>query len=394
MRGTLTEFTWTYDGASQVPRNHQISCRYEAFTPTLIAAEQFEFNSLAVADISDAERSIVRMDARADPVLDPFARLLLRSEAIASSKIEGLQVGVRDLAQAEAKRSLGIRVGTNALEIIHAMDTMQRAVDQASAEPKVSSQLIAELHGVLMEPAPRWTNAGEYRNVQNWIGGNDFNPCMAAFVPPPPDQVEELVTDLCAFMNRDDLPPIAQAAIAHAQFETIHPFVDGNGRTGRALIHVVLRRRGIAEHFVPPISVVLARRVDHYINGLVSFRDGDLGGWVERFSTAARESARLAGTYLDDVTALRQSWRERLAAGPDSPRRDAVAWRLLELLPSNLALTAPAAVEATGVSLPRVGNAISQLVAAGVLAPLGEGRRNRSWEPVGLIEIIEALELT
>jgi hypothetical protein len=98
--------------------------------------------------------------------------------------------------------------------------------------------------------------------VQNWIGGSSFNPCSAAFVPPPPDHVAGLIEDLCAFANDDSLPAVAQAAIAHAQFETIHPFVDGNGRTGRALIHVILRRRGLASRILPPVSLVLATLVE------------------------------------------------------------------------------------------------------------------------------------
>ncbi|MFV1971604.1 MAG: Fic family protein [Acidimicrobiia bacterium] len=96
------------------------------------------------------------------------------------------------------------------------------------------------------------------RERQNWIGGSSYNPCSAVFVPPPPDHVDGLVQDLIEYVNGDEHSPLVQAAIAHAQFETIHPFADGNGRTGRALIHVILRRRGLSPTFVPPISLVLA----------------------------------------------------------------------------------------------------------------------------------------
>ena len=115
-------------------------------------------------------------------------------------------------------------------------------------------------HRTLMADEPERVKPGRFREGQNWIGGRRNNPSDARYVPPPEDHVPALMSDLIDFIDRDDLPAIAQAAITHAQFETIHPFVDGNGRVGRCLIHVVLRRRDVARSFVPPISVVLAAR--------------------------------------------------------------------------------------------------------------------------------------
>src|SRR6202023_1686779 len=104
--------------------------------------------------------------------------------------------------------------------------------------------------------------AGKVRDRQNWIGGASSGPRDAEFIPPPPELVPELLDDLSRFMARDDLPPVAQAAVAHAQFETIHPFADGNGRVGRCLISVVFRRRGLGQRLIPPVSLVLAARRD------------------------------------------------------------------------------------------------------------------------------------
>jgi Fic family protein len=122
---------------------------------------------------------------------------------------------------------------------------------------------------MLQSPHPHL--AGRIRTVQNWIGGNDYNPCGADFVPPP-EHVGDLLDDLCAAVNDDVLPSLIQAALVHAQFETIHPFEDGNGRAGRALIHVVLKRRGVATHYVPPISALFANSRQRYIDGLTAFR--------------------------------------------------------------------------------------------------------------------------
>lgn len=133
-----------------------------------------------------------------------------------------------------------------------------------------------------------------------------------------------LLDDLCWFCNSDHLPPLIQVAVAHAQFETIHPFEDGNGRTGRALIHVLIRRRGLAPSYVPPISVVLAANKDRYIDGLTKYRDGDLDDWIERFAVAAAHAATLAEHYLGRVQDLQEEWRVRLRDHADL-RADAAA---------------------------------------------------------------------
>jgi len=122
--------------------------------------------------------------------------------------------------------------------------------------------LLLDFHQRLLAGTRLDAHAGAIRQEQNWIGGSSYNPCSAAFVPPPPEYVPDLLDDLCQFCNSDDIPAVAQAAIAHAQFDTIHPFVDGNGRTGRALIHLVLRRRGLATRVLPPVSLVLATWAD------------------------------------------------------------------------------------------------------------------------------------
>src|SRR4029077_17825056 len=141
--------------------------------------------------------------------------------------------------------------------------------------------------------------AGVLRSKQSWIGGNDYHPIGAPYVAPPPELVPGLMEDLCRFIARSDIAAVAQAAIAHAQFENIHPFSDGNGRTGRALIYVVLRRRGEAGSFIPPISLVLAGQPKSYIGGLGAYSQGNVSSWCERFAhataRAAGEAERLAG---------------------------------------------------------------------------------------------------
>ncbi|HEX8849111.1 MAG TPA: Fic family protein, partial [Gemmatimonadaceae bacterium] len=342
--------------------------------------------------LSEAEEAIRSLNASAWPALAPLARLLLRTESIASSKIEGMQLGVRELARAEARMESGGKPSPNAREILDNIAAMELAIDEAVSADRFGVDHILAIHRRLMATAPTARNAGRLRTQQNWIGGNDYNPCGADFVPPPPEEVLRLLDDLCAAINDDLLPPIMQAALVHAQFETIHPFDDGNGRAGRALIHVVLRRRGIAPGYVPPISVVLANARDRYIQGLTGFRGERVAALVEQFAAAAAVSARLATAYLRAVGALTESWRQQLRATVAPPRAGATAWAIIDILPAHPMITAPVATAVTGRTKAVVYDAIQELVAAGVLLPLSESRRNQAWEAVGLLDLLESLE--
>lgn len=187
----------------------------------------------------------------------------------------------------------------------------------------------------------------------------------------------------------DSLPPLAQAAYAHAQFETVHPFADGNGRTGRALVQMLLRRRGLAPSYVPPISVVLASDKQRYISGLEAFRDSREDEWLENFAVSAARAAELAARYLGDVQALEEEeWRSRLS--PLGVRTDAAAWAIINALPGHPIISAPVAEVAIRRSRPAAAQGIDQLVKAGVLIPLGSGKRNRQWEAEGLLDLIAA----
>lgn len=178
----------------------------------------------------------------------------------------------------------------------------------------------------------------------------------------------------------------------HAQFETIHPFGDGNRRTGRALIHVVLRRRGLAPHFVPPISVGFAAARDRYIVGLTEFRGEGVADWLEYFAATTDRAARLARGYIVALERLRDGWCERLRADGRSPRADAAAWAIIDVLPAHPMISVPVATAVSDRSRSRVFEAVEQLVVAGVLVPVSEGKRNRWWEAAGSLDLIGQLE--
>lgn len=392
MPGRLIQLTWASDPTIYAPPKYKRACRYDAFIPDPIAAIPLSLEAGIAGIVSEAESRIRSLNDGARPALAPMARLLLRTESIASSKVEGMQLGVRELARAEARAESGQKASTLALEVLANIDAMALAVEEAAVAERFGVGEIIAIHRRLMERAENRAVAGRIRTTQNWIGGNDYNPCGADFVPPPPEHVSALLNDLCEAINDDRLPPIVQAALVHAQFETVHPFSDGNGRTGRALIHVVLRRRHVAPEYLPPVSVVLAAAKDRYIDGLTTFRRDDASAWIEHFAAAAAHAAHLARDYVDAVRDLMDDWRQRLAASPSAPRKGAAAWAIIDVLPAHPMITAPVAVAATGRAKAAVYQAIEQLQGAGVLVPLSESRRNQAWEAAGLLDIIAALE--
>jgi Fic family protein len=236
------------------------------------------------------------------------------------------------------------------------------------------------------------------RTEQNWIGGSSYNPCSAAFVPPPHEHVERLLDDLCAFCNMDSLPAIAQAAIAHAQFETIHPFVDGNGRTGRALIHVILRRRGLAAKVLPPVSLVLATWSVDYVDALMDTRyrgrsdsaaaRSGLDRWIGLFAAATTRAVSDAELYEASVVELQDSWRTRVGR----VRAGSALDLLIDALPGAPAVTVQSAASLIGRSEQAVNEAIPRLVEPGILRQTTVGRRNRAFEAAELIDAFADLE--
>ncbi|MFN8232622.1 MAG: Fic family protein [Actinomycetota bacterium] len=378
------------DPALHAPPRYRKACEHDAFLPDTLDGLQLSLDGSLVGLIGEAEAQIAALNATSGPALAPLARLLLRTGSIASSKVEGLQVDARTLARAEVATDTGARIGADAAEILANVDAIQHAIEIATAHRKLMPQHLKDIHEVLMARTPIADRAGRFRTTQGWIGGNDHNPCGADFVPAPEDEIRSLMRDLCRFVDRADLSPIVQAAIAHARFGTIHPFDDGNGRTGRALVQVILRRCGLAPTFVPPISVVLAAAKDRYVRGLTRFRrDDHPAAWLEVFAAATSRATDLARGYLVEVGRLQELWRRQLAAAAD-PRSDAAAWVIIEVLPGFPVVTVSVAVDALEGSGRRRARAAVQLgissssmrVSCSRLVPrsgTGRGKRRACW---------------
>jgi Fic family protein len=274
---------------------------------------------------------------------------------------------------------------TEVLANIHAMVFGIDSVGVGVGDP-ITIDLLLELHGRLLGGTALDPYAGRFRRVQNWIGGTSYNPCSAAYVSPPHEFVEDLMADLCDFCNTYELPAVAQAAMAHAQFETIHPFVDGNGRIGQALIHLVLRRRGLAPRVLPPVSLILATSAKDYINGLTltryrgsaSSKQARAGAnrWIDQFSIACTRAVADAADFERRAQEIEGAWRGQMAR----VRRNSAVDLLLRALLGAPVITVNSAA------------AVSQLVGANILHQVTFGRRNRAYEAPEIIQAFTNLE--
>ena len=222
---------------------------YEAAVPPRIASvEDVPLTTETRTLVTEASTEIARFDTEVGADIAPFASILLRSESVASSRIENLTASAIAIALPE----LGDTSRDNAAIIVANTAAMRAAIDLAD---ELDTGAILAMHDALLGATQC---AGRWRDVQNWIGGSDYSPHDALFVPPHPDLVPDAMADLVTFMARNDLPPLVQAAVAHAQFETIHPFPDGNGRCGRALVHSLLRGKGLTRKVTVPVSALLS----------------------------------------------------------------------------------------------------------------------------------------
>lgn len=345
---------------------------YLASVPPEISRMAFDIPSEVAAAAEDALVEISRFDAelaaslpRADGELAPLAVVLLRTESASSSQIEGVTAGAKALAIAALNQSSG----QNARMVAANVEAMQKAIDMAD---DLSTDSILAAHRALMHDQV-YAQPGRLRDAQVWIGGG-ATPYTATFVPPRHERVPALMDDLVAFCTRTDIPVLSQVSIAHAQFETIHPFNDGNGRTGRTLVHAMLRRSGVTRRLTVPVSAGLLVDTEAYFAALGSYRDGDPAPIITQFSRASFAAVGNGRRLVADLTGIFAEWQDTLPS-----RRGSAARRLLPHLLSQPAVTVRHVQQYLNVSQPAAQRAIDQLVEVAILKQVSTGKRDRVW---------------
>jgi Fic family protein len=359
---------------------------YRAAVPAAIEHLQFDIDLDVAARAEDARAAITRFDAELSAMLDgefaPLSAVLLRSESASSSQIENITVGAKALSLVDVGPA---KSGSNARLVQANVEAMNRALE---LNGPLTPDYVLAVHEALMHGQDR-ADPGRFRDQQVWIGGTDYSPHRADFVPPQASRIEESIGDLCAFSERTDLPLLAHAAIAHAQFETIHPFNDGNGRAGRALVHVMLRNGGATTRTIVPVSAGLLSDTEAYYDSLTAYRNGDANPIVEEFSRAAFAAVDNGQQLSVDLKILYDRWTGSLRA-----RKDAVAWKVLPFLLRQPSVTSKLIQETMKVTQPAADNALRQLQGVGALSKPktvhGEGqKRNVVWQAT---EVLDALD--
>lgn len=349
---------------------------YEASIPHLIANRDVILSPQLTARVSDLLVSIARFDGEQMQRGYDLPALLLRSESSASSQIEHLTSSVRNVALAE----IADESPQNARLVAGNVAAMRKAL---ASQDEITVDSIRDVHRILIN----WSGesfGGELRREQVWVGGTPYSPHGAHYVPPTWQRVPEYLDDIVAFISREDVDPIVQAAVAHAQFETVHPFIDGNGRTGRVLLHKILRRSGVLLHVTLPLSAGLLHNVDAYMKSLEAYQEGNPIAVVEQLVDALELSlmvGRLVARNLDGVFA---GWR-----GLMTERANSSIHRLPLVLAEQPVVTVPYVAEKMGITTRAAQNLVSRACEYEILRPLGNRRRGVFYQADELIDVLE-----
>jgi Fic family protein len=375
-------------------RRQQMAARgpYGAAVPVAIAESTLQVDAGLQAEAEDGVREITRFDAEVTAIaerraarerddaateLAPLASVLLRTESASSSEIEGVTAGARALAMA----AIEAKAGPNAQLVTANVTAMQRAVALAD---DISVGTLLAAHSALLD-GHAYAAPGQLRDQQVWIGSNALSPHTASFVPPHHMRVPAALDDLIAFVHRVDLPVLAQVAIAHAQFETIHPFNDGNGRVGRTLVHAMLRHSGVTRTLTVPVSAGLLTDTSGYFQALTDYREGYVETIIRQFINASFRAISNGRALVDDLENVYGDWSEKLPA-----RRGSAARRLLPHLLNQPAVNVAYVESATGVALSAAQRAVGQLEDAEILKRTSGSRRNRVWIAQDVIDALDA----
>ena len=363
---------------------------FSAFIPHHLEGWDVGLDGTSLEAVTLAEAALRRLSQRCDAKdALPAEWLVLRAESAASSTIEGVHPSARRLARAEAQLSLfGEEPNLGDLEALRNIAAFERAMEIVSTARPISVGDLTDIHSILMggdDPS-----AGQIRTRQNWIGSGRVwtSPLNASYVPPPPEAVPALMNDLLARVNGSRGHPVVEMAVVHAQYEMIHPFGDGNGRTGRALMQMMIQRSRVAPPCTLPISSALALRKDDYLHAMSGTsvvapldspsRSQAMGKWILLASESVCDASAYAESLIARVRRIRADWEQM--ANSVGLRSSSGARRLLDCLPSNPVLNAEKAASLLDSSWRTGARGLEQLLAAGVLVQRSAGKRNRVYE--------------
>lgn len=359
-------------------QRRRISATYRAAIPAQIANHPLAIPAELIERMGELSVMLTRFDAQQEHRGYELPSLLLRSESAASSQIENLTSSVRNVALAELTED----APHNALLIAGNVAAMRSALLLPGG---MDLQVVLEIHSHLINRGGM-TFGGELRDEQVWVGGSAFSPHGALFVPPAPERVRECLDDLLAFAGRADVNPIAKAAIFHAQFETIHPFVDGNGRCGRTLVHRILREEAVLSRATVPVSAGLLHDIDAYMEAIRAYQQGDALPIIERLLDALELAVALAGLVAARIDEVIGSW-----AASMTERKGSAIYRLPQLLAEQPVVDTALVADRLNITDRAARNLVERACEYGMLSSMGNRRRGVFYQADGLIEVLEEI---
>ena len=375
--------------------------RFNAYIPHMLEGWQPTLTADVVAFLGETERVLVDTASRLKP--HAGGDICSWAESLGSSHIEGVAPNPKRVVQALAKRQHTGKDATHGAvaAVIGNIDATAQAQEMLAQRQDLRLETLLDAHRTLMAASPTPHFGGVVRSDQNWVGGNDWHPLDSEFVPPPARMCLPLLEDLIVYLRGDGHPPLLQAAVAHAQFETIHPFGDGNGRAGRAVLYGVLKDRCVPTGMMPPVSLALSRNRDAYLQALAEFQtyigDADHAGrsealvrWLEVLADAVQKSSAAVVRYQRAVGHLQNHWRSAVGGRT----RRSVAAAVLDYLPANPSVTHKTLAEATGFSQQRCGDALRRLEAAGVVKGRSGGPSLRVYDADKVFEAFKVMSST
>lgn len=393
MHINVTNPTWPAHGVEALPwrqrvrggtREDRTLGSVNATIPPLITTLDYVPPLAVLLATEKALLAVAQADTDAEGHSAALSRFMMRSESVASSKIERITATAVDYAKAIA----GSRGNASAVSMVAASSALHELITTVDEGGRFELEHITSAHRALMADDPEEADyAGRLRDMQNWIGGSDYSPREALHVPPAPGRVAELMTDLVTYLNRDDVPVIVQAAIGHAQFESIHPFTDGNGRIGRALVSAVLRRRGVTRNAVVPLASGLLARREDYFASLATYRRGDPAPLIDLFARSARAAAECSRDTIARLKVMPDEWTAELR-----PRAGSAAAALIQAFYDHPVMSAGEIETRSGSVASQAYRAIDQLVEAGYLKEITGRKKNRVWAASEVLAELDDLD--
>lgn len=371
--------------ASGVPGKKVSQGDYVAFVPAPLPPE-IAWTPTLIGALSDADRLIGRLAGEGGRLPNPhiLIRPFVRREAVLSSKIEGTQATLGELLAAEAGAVVE-RSPEDLHEVGNYVVALEHGISRLKKLP-VSVRLTRELHEKLMTGVRgHHASPGRFRTVQNWIGKPGSTIATASYIPPPPGEVLPCLALWEKFLHESKLPPLVTIALAHYQFEAIHPFVDGNGRVGRLLITLFLIEREILPTPLLYLSAFFEASRRDYYDGLRAISErGAWNNWLEYFLLGVARMSEDALWRAARINQLIAQWQRKVAGeSTNNPLR------LVELLGTNPFITTKGAAETLGIAFTTAQRTIERLERAGIVKQVGEAKRGRVYCANALLEILE-----